>query len=484
MHCSAPFPAPRPRLTASAALLAALLTLSGCAQIPALSSTFFPRPASDYATAAAFDAPALAWPADRWSSAYQDPQLDALVDEALTGSPDMQAAVARVRRAEAAGQVAGAALLPQVSAGVSVTGDRLSSNYLTPKAMTPDGWNDYGRATLDLRWELDFWGKNRAGLAAATSQLDASRAEHAQARLSLAAAVAADYAELARIFAVRDTVARSVEVRRKTLTLFSERFDNGLETTGSVNEARARLAGVEGELLALDEQIGLQRNRLAALLGAGPDRGLAIGRPAVQLSNDFGLPAELATDLLGRRPDIVAARLIAEAQAHRIEQKKAEFYPNVNLAAVIGVQSFGLDMLTQGGSTIGSVGPAISLPIFTAGRLQGELRGAAAGYDEAVANYNRTVARALEEVASAGLSQKALTAQLNKGQEAVTAAGEAHRAASDRYAGGLANYLEVLFAEDTLLGSQRNLATLQSRAFAVDVALKRALGGGYRHHAI
>lgn len=182
MHCSAPSPAPRPRLTASAALLAALLALSGCAQIPALSSTSSPRPASDYATAAAFDAPALAWPADRWWSAYQDPQLDALVDEALSGSPDMQAAVARVRRAEAAGQVAGAALMPQVSAGVSVTGDRLSSNYLTPKAMTPDGWNDYGRATLDLRWELDFWGKNRAGLAAATSQLDASRAEHAQAR--------------------------------------------------------------------------------------------------------------------------------------------------------------------------------------------------------------------------------------------------------------------------------------------------------------
>ena len=111
--------------------------------------------------------------------------------------------------------------------------------------------------------------------------------------------------------------------------------------------------------------------------------------------------------------------------------------------------------------------------------MQGELRGAVAGYDEAVANYNRAVTQALQEVASAGLSQKALAAQLVKGREAVDAASEAHRVASDRYRGGLASYLEVLYAEDGLLGSQRNLANLQSRAFSLDVAMKRALGGGF-----
>jgi NodT family efflux transporter outer membrane factor (OMF) lipoprotein len=456
------------------------LGLGGCAQFPSLSEIGRFKPASDYQTSSSLSGTVSAWPAERWWQAYGDQQLDALIDEALRDSPDMAAASARLHRAEAYGQIAGAALLPQVSGNASATDQKLSYNYLTPRAMTPEGWNDYGRVTLDFNWEIDFWGKNRAGLAAATSQLEASRAELAQARLSLAAAVAAHYADLAQLFAVRDTAVRSVEIRSKTATLFTERFNNGLETKGSLSEAKARLAGAEGELLMIDEQIGLQRNRLAALLGAGPDRGLAIERPAVKLNSDFGLPAELAANLLGRRPDVVAARLVAEAQLKRIDQKKAEFYPNVNLSGFIGVQSLGLDMLGKGGSSVGSIGPAISLPIFTGGRLRGELRGTVATYDEAVANYNRTVTQALQEVASTGLSQKALTAQLAKATAAVEAAGEAHQVASNRYEGGLANYLEVLYAEDGLLNSQRNLANLQSRAFSLDVAMKRALGGGYQ----
>ena len=306
------------------------------------------------------------------------------------------------------------------------------------------------------------------------------RPQMAQARLVLAANVATSYAELARLFAARDTAARSVEVRGKTAALFAERFANGLETRGSVRDAEARRAGSEGDLLQIDEQIGLQRNRLAALLGAGPDRGLGIARPEIDLVRPFGLPGELPANLLGRRPDVVAARLQAEAQLRRIDQKKAEFYPNVNLAAFIGVQSLGLNLLTKSGSTTGSIGPAISLPIFTGGRLRGELRSSVAAYDESVANYNRTVTQALQEVADAGLSQKSLAGRLAKAEEAVEAASEAHRVARNRYEGGLSSYLEVLSAEDVLLSSLRSLTDLQSRAFSLDVALMRALGGGYR----
>lgn len=474
----AAFPAAR------AGLLALAWALGGCAAFPSPAGLASPKPVAAYAAADALSAPAGEWPAERWWQAYGDPQLDALIDEALRDSPDIAAASARLRRAEAFGQVAGAALLPQVGANASLSEQKLSSNYLTPRSMTPDGWNDYGRASLDISWEIDFWGRNRAGLAAATSQLEASRAEQAGARLNLAAAVATDYAELARLFAVRDMAARSVEVRGKMLQLFRERYDNGLETRGGVSEAQARLAGAEGELLALDEQIGLQRQRLAALLGAGPDRGLAIARPTVRLDRGFALPAELAADLLGRRPDIVAARRIAEAQLKRIDQKKAAFYPNVNLSAFIGVQALGLDMLNQGGSSIGGIGPAISLPIFTGGRLRGELKGSMASYDEAVANYDQAVTRALQEVAGAALSRQALAGRLAKAEAAVAAAGEAHRVAANRYAGGLANYLEVLHAEDGLLDSRRQLAILQSRAFALDVALQRALGGGDRAHPL
>lgn len=461
-------------------VLVLALALAGCAQLPDLGQAAIFKSPAELASARSLAAPATAWPEERWWQGYGDAQLDALIDEALRAAPDMAAAAARLRRAEAQGQVAGAVLSPQVAANASASAQKLSYHYLTPPNMTPQGWNDYGRATIDVSWELDFWGKNRAGLAAATSQRDASHAELAQARLALAAAVAASYGELARLFADRDTLLRSLEIRRQTLALFARRFANGLETRGSQSEAQARLASAEGELLGVDEQIGRQRNRLAALVGAGPDRGLAIARPTVRLGGGFGLPGEIAANLLGRRPDVVAARLQAEAQASRVAQKKAEFYPNVNLSAFIGVQSLGLGMLDRGGSNVGSVGPAISLPMFTAGRLQGELRGAAAGYDEAVANYNGTLIRALEEVASAGVSQQALAGQLAKAQEAVAAAGDAHRVARQRYAGGLATHLDVLSAEDGLLACQRTLAQLQSRAFTLDVALQRALGGGYQ----
>ncbi len=457
-----------------------VLGLAGCAQFPSLDALSAFKPAPDYRTNASFAAPQVAWPEDGWWQAYGDKQLDGLVEEALRDSPDMAAAAARLRRAEAAGLVAGAPLMPQVGGNASATQQRQSYNYLTPASMTPEGWKDYGRATLDFSWELDFWGKNRAGLAAATSEVESRRAEVAQARLVLAANVASAYAEMTRLFSARDTAARSVEVRAQTATLFAERFTNGLETRGSVRDAEARRATAEGDLLAIDEQIGLQRNRLAALLGAGPDRGLSITRPVVRLDARPGLPGNLPAELIGRRPDVVAARLQAEAQQRRIDQKKAEFYPNVNLSAFIGLQSLGLDLLTKSGSTVGSIGPAISLPIFTGGRLRGELRGSVATYEEAVANYNRTVTQALQEVADAGLSQRALGGRLAKAEEAADAAAEAHRVARNRYEGGLSSYLEVLSAEDVLLNSLRSLTDLQSRAFALDVTLIRALGGGYR----
>ena len=461
-----------------------IAAITGCAQIPSLGQLTTPKDSQSYEASQSFAGQATRWPDENWWQAYGDQQLDALVHEALRDSPDLAAASARLRRAEAVGQIAGAALLPQLSANGSATEQRQSSNYLTPKFMTPEGWQDYGRAALDVSWELDFWGKNRAALAAATSETEADRAEFAQTRLSLAAAIATDYMELARLFAARDTAARSVEVRSKTATLFAERFANGLETKGSLREADARRAGAEGDLLQAEEQIGLQRYRLAALLGAGPDRGLAIERPTINLHAAIGSPKDLAVDLLGRRPDIVAARLRTEAQLKRIDQKKAEFYPNINLAGFIGLQSLGLNMLSKSGSTTGSIGPAISLPIFTGGRLSGELRSTAATYDETVANYNRTVTQALQEVANAVLSQKSLGARLAKSEEAVAAATEAHRIARNRYEGRLSSYIEVLSAEDALLNSLRSLTDLQSRTFTLDVALKHALGGGYHETTV
>ncbi|QXE91632.1 efflux transporter outer membrane subunit [Geomonas subterranea] len=463
-----------------ASALAIATSLSGCAMLPDVGQPGMMKAPAEYESAASFSAPAANWPAERWWQSYGDAQLVTLIDEALRDAPDMAAAAARMRRAEAYLKVSGSTLLPQVSANASVAEQKLSYNYLTPGTMTPGGWQDYGIGTINLNWEIDFWGKNRAAVSAATSQREASRAEAALVQLNLAAAIAINYADLAKLHALRDTAVRTVEIRSKTVELFNERFQNGMETQGSVSEAKARLAGAQGELLSIEEQIGLTCNRLASLAGAGPDRALSIKRPKVDLGGHFGLPPELAVNLLGRRPDVIMARLLAEAQSHRIAQKKAEFYPNVNLSAFIGVQSLGLNNLTKAGSDIGGIGPAVSLPLFTAGRLQGELRATSAAYDEMVANYNATVTHALEEVAGAALSIKALARQVEKAEEAVREAAEAHRVARDRYEGGLANFIEVLYAEDVLLNNQRSLTALKSRALTLDITLQRALGGGYQ----
>jgi outer membrane protein TolC len=162
---------------------------------------------------------------------------------------------------------------------------------------------------------------------------------------------------------------------------------------------------------------------------------------------------------------------------------RAAFYPNVNLSAVIGLQSFGLDRLFETDSSFGTAGPAISLPLFQGGRLEGGYRGARAQYDEAVARYDATLVTALREVADAAASLRSLDQQLAEQRQALTAAEEAARIARIRYQGGLANQLTALQADDTLLGVRRAVVELEARRFALNVALVRALGGGFEADA-
>ncbi|HET9472965.1 MAG TPA: efflux transporter outer membrane subunit [Steroidobacteraceae bacterium] len=457
-----------------AAALTACASLPGPAPAPAIKSQ------SAYASAQSFAAPAGEWPAAGWWKSYGDPQLDALIEEGLAGAPSLAIAEARLARARSFQDSARGALFPQISARASSSAEKQSYNYLSPAGMTPQGWNDYGRASLDFSWELDFWGKNRAALAAATSEAVAAEADGIQARLALSSAVASGYAELARLYSALDTAVAARDLRSKTADLFGKRYDNGLETLGSRRQADARRAASEADVLALEEQVQLQKNRLAALVGAGPDRALAIARPKAEFTRAFSLPATLSAGLIGRRPDLVAARLRAEAAAKRIHVQRAQFYPNVNLSAFVGVQAFGIDMLRESGSDIGAVGPAVTLPIFNGGRLRAQLRGAEAEYAESVANYDRALVQALQEVADAAVSQRALGAQLERIDVAVDAAREAWRVQNNRYEGGLATYLDVLSAEDYLLSNLRTQSDLRSRSMALDVALNRALGGGYQ----
>jgi len=454
--------------------------LGGCATLPKQGAAPAIRPASDFASATSLAAPETSWPSDRWWEGFGDPQLTALIEEGLTAGTDLRIAQARFDRADALVREARSRLLPSLQANGEIGGTKQSYNYLVPRAFAPQGWQDYGQATARLDWELDFWGRNRAALAAARSDAAAAQAEAAAARLILSTGIAQAYADLADLYAQADAARRAVEVRRRTVELMDGRRVQGLENAGAVERARSALASSQGELAALDEAVSLTRNRIAVLLGAGPDRGLSVERPTARAAEDFGLPANLPADLIGRRPDVIAARSRAQAAASRIKEARAAFYPNVNLAGLIGLQSLGIGDLVKSGSTFGTAGPAISLPIFDGRRLAGVYRAAEADYRGAVAEYDGALAQALREVADAAASERALAERIGRADEAERAAAAAWTVADNRHRGGLATSLDVLVAEDALIDARRTLATLRNRRFALNVVLIRALGGGFR----
>ena len=242
-----------------------------------------------------------------------------------------------------------------------------------------------------------------------------------------------------------------------------------------MEESAARLDAARAALAEASEQIKLTRNSIAALLGRGPDRGLDILRPRLQMRRPVGLPDALSANLLGRNPEVVAARWRVEAAARNIGVARAQFYPDVNLMAFVGYQSLGLNNLFSSGSDIGSVGPAISLPLFEGGRLRANYKGARAEYEYAVASYNDALTQALRETGSLA----ALVDRSEATASALSHSEEAYQLAKARYQGGLADYQEVLTSEDALLRAQLANTAIHSRGYSLDVALVKALGGGF-----
>ncbi|THD62232.1 efflux transporter outer membrane subunit [Phenylobacterium sp.] len=470
-------------MTSKTPLLAALLAasaLSACATLPAPSPARVAKATASYATAQSLSGPAREWPDDAWWTAYGDTQLNGLMTEALAGSPSLAAAEARVRKARSLAAAQRAETRPNLSADASVEQAKQSYNFGIPPEFVPQGYNWYGRAALDFNWELDFWGKNRAAVAAAVSDTRAAQADAAEARLMLSTNVAAAYADLARLYAERDVTERSLSALSETSKLVSDRVRNGLDTLAEQRQAEAEPLQAKADLEAIDEQIALTRNRLAALAGAGPDRGLAIERPSATALKPLGVPAELAANLVGRRPDVAAARWRAEAAASRIKESRASFFPNVNLTGFVGDQALHLSKVFASGSDIGSLGPALTLPIFDGGRLRAGLHGAEADRDDAVASYDAAVTEAFHQVADVLASNRSLQSQLADSRASLAASEDAFRVATLRYKGGLSTYPAVLLVEQEVLRRRRIVADLEARGLALDVELVRALGGGYR----
>jgi len=467
------------RFIAGYASAVAVVLLCACAHIPDVETPAQPRPVQGMASTRSFDAPLGDWPTDQWWQAFGDPQLNQLIAEALATSPSLEQAGARLREAAARAGLAQAARLPSLGLSAAADERKLTYKSIFPPNAVPRGWNDVGRATLDFSWELDFWGKNRMALEGAVSEVRASEAEDAAARVLLTTSVAQTYVQVQDLFVQLDLAHDALKAVESSEQLVRRRFAEGLDTEAALEQAHARSNQATAELAEVGERMSLARDALAALAGQGPDRGLQVSRTNLSARRPFGLPPELAADLLGRKPEVVAARWRVEAVAKRVGVAKTAFYPNVNLMAFIGFESLGVKNLGASGSDTGSVGAAIHLPIFDGGRLAANYRAAGAQYDAAVAGYDAALTQALRETADAVRSLQSLDDRLRPTQVALASGEKAYRLARRRYEEGLADFQSVLTTEDAVLQIRRAEAALRSRGVLLDIALIKALGGGF-----
>ncbi|MFB9125702.1 efflux transporter outer membrane subunit [Paraburkholderia dipogonis] len=452
--------------------------LSACANYAGISSDKQMAQPQTYATQQSIPQDNGHWPAADWADQFGDAQLKALLAEALKGNPSVEQARARVAAAAAYSDTAKASTLPKVGADYSLTRQQYSGTALVPP---PYGgsWQTENKGLLSASYDLDLWGKNREALKASLSQLQATQADAEVVKLSLTSATARDYNQLARLYTLRDIAQEEITQREQIDRITAGRIATGLDTQVERKTAQANLATSRATLAAIDGSIVTTRYQLAALLGAGPDRGLAIARPTLGAGDEVRLPDNLPADLVSRRPDLVAAKWRVDALTHDVKETKAEFYPDINLSAAIGLDAFGFGRFLTAASRTASVGPAIHLPIFDGGQLRAQLKGRYADFDYAVATYNQTLVTALSEVATQLAQIRSTDEQLADAQAAQEAARGADQLALVQYKAGLTNQLTVLNADTTALAADQQVANLKMNRRDQQIALAAALGGGY-----
>jgi NodT family efflux transporter outer membrane factor (OMF) lipoprotein len=462
-----------PVLSRRLAPLAAALLLAGCASfdgIAPVARLFAPEKLGAQTTP-------VAWPANDWWRGFDNPELAGLIDRALADSPSLQLAQARLDKARAVAGTAESALWPRLNADADTTRQRFSENGEIPPPFAGHV-DSISHARLNAGWELDFFGRNRAALAAALGQTRAAAADAQAARVLLASDVARAYYHLAALVEQRAVAQATLTQRQTILDLVQSRVQSGLDSKVELRQAEGALPEIRRDLAALDEQIALARHALAALTGQGPD-ALAGLTPTLAHTPDQALPASLPADLLGRRADLAAARWRVEASTRDIDAAKAAFYPNINLVGLIGFSSIGLDNWFKSGSREAGLGLALHLPIFDAGRLRAGLRGTTADADAAVASYNAALLQALREVADQIAARQAIARQQDEQDQALAAAESAYDLAMQRYRAGLGNYLNVLTVESNVLAQRRQGVDIKARGIDANLQLIRALGGGY-----
>lgn len=418
-------------------------------------------------------------PDEDWWRAFDDPQLDRFVQDALTRNPGLAGALARVRSALAQAEAAGTSSDPQVSFDAEAYRQRVSEHYIFPPPFAGSTiWQ--GRLGVNLGWNLDFWGRQAALIEQSQRLAEAERFRAVSASLLLSSAVAQSYVEFVRARRVEEVTEQAATQRRHIVELARQRVEAGLDTEVELRGAEGRLAqiGVEREQARLAQVSAT--HALAALTGHGAAGFAAPTAPQLDLDRALALPEALPANLLARRPDVAAARSRVLAAQAGSTAAAASFYPDLNLLAFAGFEAIGLDELLDYGSRSLSIGPAIHLPIFDGGRLRAEAREAGADWDAEVAAYNESVLRAVREVVDQVSRLQSLERQLADLQRSLDASEGAYRLAEQRYSAGLASYLTVLNAETQVLDARRLRVQLLADRTLARVALLVALGGNFQ----
>lgn len=463
---------------AASALAAAVLGLAGCVNYTGIHGTGQVLPATQLETGHSLPNQGGTWPATDWASQFGDPQLAQLIAEALADNPSIAQARARIAAAQAYTQGADSKLLPSVGVQYTLNRELYSGNALYPPPFG-GSWYTETEGLLNASFDLDLWGKNHQNVAQAVSREKMALADQQEVQLTLSSSVAQCYNQLAREYALRTLAVQITEDRRHIGAITKGRVAAGLDNQTQQRTTEGDLASSQTTLSQIDGQITVTRYQLGALLGKGPDRGLAIAVPTLGAGDPVKLPDSLPADLVARRPDLVSARWQVDASLHGVKAAQADFYPDINLIAVAGLDSFGFGHFLNASSRQFQAGPAIHLPIFDAGALRANLKGEYANVDSAIANYNQTLVSALNDVATQIATIRSTDQQIGDAQKALEAAQRNHELAVVRYRAGLGPQTAMLAANLNQLNQQQMLVDLRMSRRNQQIGLIKALGGGF-----
>jgi len=440
---------------------------------PVATAPAFEEPQSQAALKTSSD---IAW--SNWWTVFHDPVLDNLEDQAVDANRDIRIAVAHVDEANAMARSVHSQQLPTIGADLSFSRTREAQQR-------PNNGNTNGLAAtyndlllpLTLNYEIDAWGKIRRMVQSANATAQASDADLRFVRLSVGASVAVDYYSLRAADAQLAIYDATVTALQQGYQIANNRFQHGLVSELDVKQAETLLDQVRSQRDAQHIQRDQLEHAIAELLGRTPE-GFHIAVDT-KLEAPPSIPAGIPSQLLERRPDIVAAERSMASASAQIGVAKAAYFPQLSLTGFAGYESANPAAIVNWQNTIASLGASAAAPIFTGGRLRANLDQARAGYQASVSQYEKTVLTAYQQVEDQLAALHFLTSQEQDSASAVASARDQERIATNRYNAGLVSYLNVVNSEQTLLDNEQSEVQVSGQRLVATVVLVKALGGGW-----